>query len=57
MMTNPTRIFTYKEQNLFADISEDYKKIYLNKEVASRSILGYPIVFGIHLVLLEVKKK
>ena len=56
-MTNPTRIFTYKEQNLFADISEDYKKIYLNKEVASRSIFGYPIVFGIHLVLLEVKKK
>ena len=38
-MTNPTKILTYKEQNLFADISGVYKRIYLDKKVDSRSIL------------------
>tara|TARA_Y100000589_G_scaffold331466_1_gene385147 strand:- start:490 stop:1890 length:1401 start_codon:yes stop_codon:yes gene_type:complete len=56
-MTNLTKIFTYKEQNLFADISGDYNKIHLDKKVASRSIFGYPIVHGIHLVLWALEKE
>ena len=49
-MTNPTKILTHKEQNLFTDISGDYNKIYLDKKFASRSIFGYPILHRIHLV-------
>ena len=56
-MKNPTKIFTYKEQNLFAEISGDYNKIHLDKKVASRSIFGYPIVHGIHLVLWALEEE
>ena len=54
-MSYTSGTFTSKDQLIFANLSGDYNEIHLTEKVARRSILGYPIVHGINLILWAIE--
>ena len=54
MIINASRIFSLKDQVDFSELSGDYNQIHLNQLIARRSMFGYPIVHGIHLLLWAI---
>ncbi len=46
-----SRVFTFADQNEFAELSGDFNPMHLDPERARRTIFGFPVVHGVHGML------